>query len=199
MCWRAGRGSPEAVESDEELVRRCRAGRDEEAFGELVRRHREAVFRLAVSILGVAFREDAEEVTQEVFLRVHHSLGSFRGEARFSSWVYRITFNLAVNLKERVRYRTPHLGEEALAGMVSPQASPVQELEVRGRAMVLDACMDELPEVYQSSLRLHYWMGRSVAEIAELLGVPENSVKSYLFRARRLLEEMLKERGVDHA
>jgi RNA polymerase sigma-70 factor, ECF subfamily len=55
----------------------------------------------------------------------------------------------------------------------------------------------ELPEVYQSALRLHYWMGEGIADIAPLIGVPENTVKSYLHRARRLLHEMLKKRGFE--
>jgi RNA polymerase sigma-70 factor, ECF subfamily len=67
------------LESDEELVARCREQRDEAAFAELVRRYRDRVFRLAVSILGQGFVGEAEEVTQEVMLRVYHSLASFRG------------------------------------------------------------------------------------------------------------------------
>jgi RNA polymerase sigma-70 factor (ECF subfamily) len=93
---------------------------DEQAFAELVRRHSAAVFRLAVSILGQEFVPEAEDVTQEVFLKVHHAIRSFRGEAEFSSWIYRITFNQAVNLKARVRFRSPHADETALAGVVSP-------------------------------------------------------------------------------
>ena len=96
-------------------------GRDEEAFSELVRRYRDPVFRLAVSILGQGFAGDAEEVAQEVFLRVHRSLASFRGDSQLGSWIYRITFNQALNLKARVRYRAPHVSDEALATTASPR------------------------------------------------------------------------------
>jgi RNA polymerase sigma-70 factor, ECF subfamily len=65
------------------------------------------------------------------------------------------------------------------------------------RDEALAQCMLELPEVYQAALRLHYWMGASMAEVATLIAVPENTVKSYLHRARKLLHEMLKERGFD--
>jgi RNA polymerase sigma-70 factor (ECF subfamily) len=193
------------LDTDEALVARCRAGGaggnggDEAAFAELVGRYREPVFRLAVSILGPEFRADAEDVTQEVFLRVHHGLASFRGEAQFSSWIYRIGFNQAVNLKARVRYRAPHLSEDALAQAASPLLDPEGRLAAARRQQALAECMNELPEVYQSSLRLYYWLGESVVEIATLLGVPENTVKSYLHRARRLLHEMLKERGFEDA
>jgi len=187
-----------AMDTDELLVARCRGGGDPDAFAELVGRYRERVFRLVVSILGPEFRADAEEVTQEVFLRVHHALGSFRGEAQFSSWIYRVGFNQAANLKARVRYRAPHLSEEALAGAASPLMDPHERLAAARRQQDLDECMLELPDVYQSTLRLHYWMGESIAGIAPLLGVAENTVKSYLHRARGLLHEMLKERGFDN-
>jgi RNA polymerase sigma-70 factor (ECF subfamily) len=176
------------VETDATLVAAYRDRADQDAFTELVRRYREPVFRLAVSILGAGFAGDAEEVTQEVFLRVHSALDSFRGDAQFSSWIYRIAFNLALNLKARVRYRAPHLGEEVLSARAAPRGDPV------GR-MALEAAIEELPEIYQSALRLHYWMGSSIEEIAELIGVPENTVKSYLHRARRLLYGMLEKEG----
>lgn len=184
-------------ESDDALVARCSRG-DKEAFAELVRRYRDPVFRVALSILGPGFAAEAEEVAQEVFLRVHHALASFRGEAQFSSWIYRIAFNQTLNLKARVRYRTPHLSEDALADAASPASDPLDRLQTERRDRALEECIRELPEVYQSALRLHYWMGASVAEAGVLIGVPENTVKSYLHRARRLLHEMLKERGFDN-
>jgi RNA polymerase sigma-70 factor (ECF subfamily) len=182
-------------DTDDALIARCRDAGDQDAFAELVRRYREPVFRLAASILGPGFSAEAEEVAQEVFLRVHHALASFRGEAKFSSWIYRIAFNQAVNLKARVRYRAPHLSEETLADRASSQANPLDRLQDARRDQALAECIRELPEVYQSALHLHYWMGTSVAEIALLIAVPENTVKSYLHRSRRLLHEMLKERG----
>lgn len=184
------------MDSDEVLVSRVRDHGDDRAFTELVERHRGRVFLLALSILGQGFAGDAEEVAQEVFLRVHYSLRSFRGEAQFSSWLYRITFNLAVNLKERVRYRAPHLSDESLTDLRSLEPSPHDQLNAAERHQVLARCLTDLPEVYQSALRLHYWMGSSIGEIAELLGVPDNTVKSYLHRARGLLRAMLHERGV---
>jgi len=186
------------VDTDEELIARCYQRGDQEAFAELVLRYREPVFRLAVSILGPGFAAEAEEVAQEVFLRVHHALASFRGQAHFSSWIYRIAFNQAVNLKTRVRYRAPHLSEQVLAQTPSPLGHPLDRLEAARRDQALTECIRELPEVYQSALRLHYWMGASVAEIASLIGVPENTAKSYLHRARHLLHEMLREKGFEN-
>ncbi len=182
---------------DEWLVERCRESADEGAFAEIVRRYRTPVFRLAVSVLGQEFAEEAEDVAQDVMLRVHQSLRTFRGEAKLGSWIYRIAFNQALNLKARARYRAPHLGDESLADTPAQHGDPHGHLQDERRRRAVLACVDELPEVYQSALRLHYWLGASVSDIAVMLDAPENTVKSYLHRARRLLHVMLTERGFD--
>jgi RNA polymerase sigma-70 factor (ECF subfamily) len=182
------------AETDSELVVRTQGG-DDQAFAELVRRHSAWVFRLAVSILGREFVSEAEDIVQEVFLKVHRAIQSFRGESEFRSWIYRITFNQAVNLKERVRFRNPHADETVLHSIGSSTPGPDLQFERAQRDRALESCMQLLPEVYQSALRLYYWLGAGVSEVAELLGVAENTAKSYLHRARQLLHGMLKERG----
>jgi len=182
------------LESDAQLVVRAH-GDDPQAFAELVKRHRGHVFSIAASILGPAFIPEAEDVAQEVFLKVHRSLRSFRGEAEFKSWLFRITFNEAVNVRSRVRYRRPSCDESALQLALAAGPGPDQEAESAQRKRDLDECIQRLPEVYQSALRLYYWLGKGVAEVGELLGIPENTAKSYLHRARLLLHGMLKERG----
>jgi RNA polymerase sigma-70 factor (ECF subfamily) len=188
---------PYADQADERLVERCREGVDEAAFAELVRRYRGPVFRLAVSILGQEFGPEAEDVAQDVMIRMHRALGSFRGEAKFGSWIYRIAFNHTLNVKARVRYRAPHVSDEALATTPSSDRSPDDQLQDARRARAVHECIAELPEVYQSALRLHYWLGTSMSDIAAMLDAPENTVKSYLHRARQLLHAMLAERGFD--
>ncbi len=182
------------METDSQLVTRVQSG-DQQAFAELVRRHSTLVFRLAVSIMGKEFIPEAEDVTQEVFLKVHHSITSFRGESEFTSWIYRITFNQAVNLKARVRFRSPHSDDTVLYEVATPEPGPDRQAETAQRDRILAACMQTLPEVYQSALRLYYWLDAGVGEVAALLGVPENTAKSYLHRARQLLHGMLKEKG----
>ena len=82
-----------------------------------------------------------------------------------------------------------------MASTAAADASPVERLHHERRNRALMASIEELPDVYQSALRLHYWMGTSVADIAVMLGVPENTVKSYMHRARKLLNAMLREKG----
>jgi len=184
------------MDSDKALIEAYRDRGVQKAFTELVYRYRERVFQLAVSIIGTDFTAEAEEVTQEVFIRVYHGLTTFRGESQFSSWIYRIAFNLAVNLKQHIRYQAPHLNEEILISRASSEVDPLSRLESIQSDQKLMVAIDELPEVYQSALRLHYWMEASIAEIADLLGIPENTVKSYLHRARHLLRSML-EKGAN--
>lgn len=182
------------MDSDSQLVARLQGG-DERAFTELVRRHRDRVFRLAVSILGREFVPEAEDVAQEVFLKVHHAIQSFRSESEFSSWIYRITFNQAVNLKARVRFRSPHADDTVLYDTAAREHGPDRQAEMAQRDKFLAECIQTLPELYQSALRLYYWLDAGVGEVAELLDVPENTAKSYLHRSRQLLHGMLKQKG----
>jgi RNA polymerase sigma-70 factor (ECF subfamily) len=186
-----------AVDSDAQLVARVQGG-DPDAFAELFHRHTDRVFRLALSILGQGLAAEAEEVAQEVFLKVHHALASFRGEAEVGSWIYRITFNQAVNLKARARYRNPHLDDALLSHVIIAEPGPHSLAEAAQRDQYLSECIRALPEVYQAALRLYYWLDAGVAEVAALLDVPENTAKSYLHRARQLLAGMLKVRGYSH-
>ncbi|MGC4047978.1 MAG: RNA polymerase sigma factor [Armatimonas sp.] len=185
--------------SDEELVTRFCTQSDEGAFDTLVRRYRQPVFQLAVSLLGPGFVGEAEEVAQEVFLRVHHSLPKFRKEAKFSSWLYRVTFNYTLNVKARVRYRKPHISYQSLGELSSPGSDPSNAVPDMEREQAIAECMARLPEVYQSALRLYYWLDYSIPEISELLGMPQNTIKSYLHRARHNLRAMLEQKGYEDA
>jgi RNA polymerase sigma-70 factor (ECF subfamily) len=189
--------APHADRDDEWLAARCRDAHDEHAFAEIVRRYREPVFRLAVSVLGQAFVPEAEDVAQDVMLRVHRGLGAFRGDARLGTWIYRVAFNHALNVKARMRFRTPHVSDAVLAAAPATDRNPHDRLDADQRQRTVLDAIGELPEIYQSALRLHYWLGASISDIAVMLDAPENTVKSYLHRARRLLHAHLTERGFD--
>jgi RNA polymerase sigma-70 factor (ECF subfamily) len=90
------------------------------------------------------------------------------------------------------------LDETALSHAATAELGPHAQIETAQRDQALGECIQTLPEVYQSALRLYYWLGASVAEVAGLLDVPENTAKSYLHRARQLLGGMLKERGYSY-
>jgi RNA polymerase sigma-70 factor (ECF subfamily) len=154
------------------------------------------VLRLVAGLLGPFADLDAQEVTQEVFLRAHDRLASFRGEARFSSWLYRLAYNRTIEHRRRARLRLPHVGTDALAERVSA-AGPFELTQGRERERRVARWLEGLPEPYRSVVYLHYWLDESVDEIAELLAVAPGTVKSYLSRARDRLRERARAEGVE--
>lgn len=180
------------IDDDESLVAGYLASREEAQFRALVERYQERVFRLVASVLG-PFRDcDAEEATQDVFLRVHEKLGQFRGTAKFGTWLYRVAYSVAVNRSRAARLRMPHVDVASLPALLAVD-DPFRDLAANERAAIVAAAVESLPEVYRTVVYLHYWNDAPLDEIAELLGAPIGTVKSYLFRARERLARTLED------
>jgi RNA polymerase sigma-70 factor (ECF subfamily) len=176
-------------ESDATLVARARRG-DEAAFEQLMLRHQRYIFNLAYRVLDDY--TEAEDITQEAFVRVWRGLSSFRGQARFTTWLYRIVHNLCLNRLPRLRrelLQTEPL-EEVLA---DPNPSPADLFEARERLGFLHTQLDRLPEKYRLVLTLRYLQHLSYAEVAAALDVPMGTVKTHIHRARHLLRERLRQ------
>lgn len=192
--------NPPAVDEpgdDSELIAEYLRSGDHSAFRKLVERHQERAFRLAVSILGPGAEAEAEEVVQEAFLKVYRSLPRFRMQSTFGTWLYRIASNCAFDARKRRGARQAAPGEAA--ELASPDASsPLARAMGGERRRILTECITRLPEMYQVVLRLHYWHGLSVDEIAMQLSAAPNTIKSYLLRARERLARLLAGRGVTH-
>lgn len=184
---------------DQQAISRYLRDGDDSAFATLVWRHYGKVFRLAVSILGPGMEAEAEEVAQEVFLQVSRKLTEFQGRSQFSTWLYRVAYNRALNWRSRARWQRPHLPEKVLEACNSGHPSPEGRLARKEHLQAVAQCLQDMPPLYRSVLHLHYWMETPVSEIAQLLGAPTNTVKSYLYRARAMLEKRLKGKGIDHA
>ena len=178
------------MDDDRELIARYRQTRDPDSFRALVERYQDRVFRLIVSILGPAHAADAEELAQDVFLQVHRKFDTYREEAQFSSWLYRIAWNRATDHRRRARYQRPALPEEALATVPSG-ANPLADVESSLQRQELLDALETLPELYRTLIHLYYWMGCSLTEIREMTAVPEGTAKSYLARARARLKTVL--------
>jgi RNA polymerase sigma-70 factor (ECF subfamily) len=182
-------GSPEEAA----LVARACAG-DQEAFGVLVRHHQRQVYTLALRMLHDG--EEASEATQEVFLHAWQGLRGFRGEARFATWLYRITYNHC--LKATQCWRRDSAARAALleesvrkhseASIVSAHYAQAAERELR--ETVRDE-MASLPPKYRAVLVLRHLQEFTYEEMAEIMRVPIGTVKTQLFRARALLKERL--------
>jgi RNA polymerase sigma-70 factor (ECF subfamily) len=177
---------------DEELARHYLKTGADHLFSILVRRYKEKVFRLVVSVLGPTFSEEAEEVVQEVFLTVHRNLKRFRFDSQFSTWLYRIAFNRSVDWRRKPRLRFHHSDEGSLLRQASSGKSPLRKVTDQERGERVLESVERLPQPWRSVILLHYWLDQSVSEIAEYLDLNPSTVKSHLFRARKLLGSSLR-------
>lgn len=184
------------TESDEELVARYVDDGDPTAFKDLMERYFEKVSRIAASILGKRHTADVDDVVQDIFVRIHRGISSFRGESRFSTWVYRVAFNQSNTHKKRISGRLDRVTFDSLSQVHSSEADPADLMDNDQLRLILDNAIDRLPSEYQSAVRLYYWFGVPVAEIAEQFAAPENTIKSWLHRARKLLAHDLKKQDI---
>ncbi|MDR1618675.1 MAG: sigma-70 family RNA polymerase sigma factor [Treponema sp.] len=159
---------------------------NKDLFGLLVKRHEQAVYGMGLSFFRN--RDDAADFTQEVFLKVYRSLSRFEGRSRFSTWLYRIAYNAAVNgVTRRREYRS--LAEDE--GTVEEEPEPEREL-LRGAAReAVLAAVSALPDRYRICVDLFFFYDRSYQEIEAITGFPVNTIKSHVFRAKKLLREKL--------
>lgn len=179
---------------DEELVVAWQGG-DEAAFEALVRRHQRRVFGLLMRMLGD--REEAADVSQEAFLSLHRHGHRFRREARFSTFVYRVAANAALNRRRslgRKRAREQALVRRQEAGLDLPSRPRDPEDAVAGSEVQasVQAALLELPGDLRAALVLYDLEGQSYGDIATALRIPEGTVKSRIHRARNALRERLK-------
>jgi RNA polymerase sigma-70 factor (ECF subfamily) len=185
---------PALVDPDAELVSRWQAG-DASAFEALVRRHERPVFRLALRMLGN--RQEAEDVTQDALLSLHRHGHRFRRESRFSTFVYRVAANAALNRRRtlgRSRTRERLLAEQNAGGFELP-AGPRDPRDAAEGAQVqsrVHAALQSLPHDLRVAVVLYDIEGLPYGEIAQVLEVPEGTVKSRIHRARHALRERLK-------
>jgi RNA polymerase sigma-70 factor (ECF subfamily) len=187
--------APESPDADQQLVRRTLDG-DLRAFERLVDRHRDVVYRVASRIVGP---DQAEDVSQDAFLRAFNRLGKFRGDSTFRTWLLQITQNAALNDLQRARRRQADAGAPDPADRVDPDASrqPVSELERRERQLRLELKLGLLRSEYRALLVLRDLEGLSYAEIAQILEMPLGSVKGRLHRARGELIDLMRKNSYD--
>jgi len=166
----------------------------EECFEKLVNRYKGKVFSLAASVMGPGFSAEAEDITQEVFIKVFRKLATFRQDSLFSTWLYRITYNHALERSRKARFRIPHQGENALRIMAAPAGNndPEKAAIKRGRNRAVLESLETLDEPCRTAIYMHYWLKLKVSDIAFRLGLKQGTVKSHLFRGRKRLAQVLK-------
>jgi RNA polymerase sigma-70 factor (ECF subfamily) len=173
---------------EHELVERCRQG-DEAAFRELVDQYKNMVFALIAR--SVPNRGRAEEVAQDVFLKVHRGLPYFRGESKLSTWIYRIVINaLSQERPELAASSLDEVGE----GDGQPRHRPAADDRAFGDLVLRDRlqkAIERLPVQYQVLINGHYMKGMRYEELAAALDLPMGTVKTHLHRAKRQLRHLL--------
>jgi len=174
------------VEFNETLLVEEILGGNKELFRLLVERYQQKVHAMGLSFFHN--HEDAADFTQDVFIRSYRSLGAFRGQSRFSTWLYRIAYNTAVNnINRRKEYHS--LAEDPITENDSPE---LYILRAAAQEAVRSA-VAELPEKYRVCVDLYFFYDCSIKEIEEITGFPENTIKSHVFRGKKLLREKLAE------
>ena len=176
---------------DAELVVASQAG-DQDAFAQLVQRHQRRVFNLIFRMLQQY--EEANEVTQETFLAAWQGLPSFRGDARFSTWLYRIAYNCCLKqLEQRKRDKALQVAVQAeqILQEESCDERANAELEAHERQTLVREHLSLLPAKYRIVLVLRHLQELTYEEMAEILTMPIGTIKTHLFRARNLLKERL--------
>ena len=175
--------------TDQALIEKTLKG-DTNSFGLLIDRYQNYAFTIAVRI--VKNREEAEEVAQDAFVKAYHSLRSYRGEAKFSSWLYRIVYHKALDrIKGRRNSHHFEIIEEITQDRVEALGNGLDEILETERNRKVKACIDQLPEVESAIVTMYYFEDLSVKDISEITGLSEDNVKIKLFRSRKKLFGLL--------
>ena len=179
-----------AYKRDSKLVREVLSG-DSSAFAELM-----SLYKKRVESLGMSFFKnaaDAEDFAQDVFLKAYTKLDSFRGESLFSTWLTRMAYNTAIN-SVNCRAEYVSIADENL---LPDNGLTPEEKELRLLTMeTVRESLKELPEKYKIVLDLYFFYDNSYAEISEITALAENTVKSHIFRAKKLLRNKIIEKGL---
>lgn len=177
---------------DQYYITKIVAG-DTKAFAVLVDRYKDLVFTLALRMLKN--REEAEEVAQDTFIKVFKSLSKFKGDSKFSTWIYRITYNSCLDVlkKYKQEYSTVVLDEFSERELATLD-NAFDALAEKEQRQAIDDCLDRLPKEDSFLLTLYYFEEQSLDEISKIVGLTANNVKVKLFRGRKKLASLLKEK-----
>ena len=175
------------MESDEQLVKDIVSG-DQQKFKELILRYQSRVYAVALKVSNN--QKDAEDISQEVFLQLYRSLENFNMESSFSTWIYRITMNKAIDFKRKqVKLQEQESGEMILAlpeqNILSPEEALLKNIDKE----LIHTYLIELPPAYSDVLKLYYFEELTYGEIALKLDVAVKTVESRLYRAKRLIKD----------
>ncbi|MEC3907294.1 sigma-70 family RNA polymerase sigma factor [Tamlana sp. 2201CG12-4] len=161
------------------------------AFAVLVDRYKDLVFTLTLRMLKN--REEAEEVSQDAFIKAFKSLSKFKGDSKFSTWIYKIAYNTSLDrLKKNKKYIKDVAIDEFTEHQVRTMDNALDDLEKNERAKIIQDCIALLPSDDSFLLTLYYFEEQSLEELSKTVGLTANNVKVKLFRSRKKLANILK-------
>ena len=176
--------------NDQILINQIVEG-DTNSFTILVDRYKDLVFTLAIRMLKN--REEAEEVAQDTFIKAYKSLEKFKGDSKFSTWIYRVAYNTCL---DRIKKNKKHLNNVEINEFTEHQVvtidNALDKMEVKEREEAMQRCIDTLPSEESFLLTLYYFDDLSLDEISKIVGITANSIKVKLFRSRKKLASILK-------
>jgi len=180
------------IKDDQYYITKITQG-DANSFAVLVDRYKDLVYTLAIRMLKN--EEEAEEVSQDTFLKVFKSLAKFKGESKFSSWIYRITYNTCLD-KIRKQKRDPIVVtiDEFTEHQVNTIDNALDKLVEKEHKQLIQDCLQLLPSDVGFLLTLYYFEEQSIEEISKVIGISSANVKVKLFRSRKKLASILRER-----
>ncbi|WP_353778156.1 sigma-70 family RNA polymerase sigma factor [Winogradskyella sp. 3972H.M.0a.05] len=165
---------------------------DSQAFAMLVNRYKDLVFSLALRMLK--HREEAEEVSQDTFIKIYKSLNKFKGDSKFSTWVYKVTYNTCLDrIKKLKRTQSTQQIDEFTEHQIKTLDSALDRIEAKERKEALRKCIERLPSEDSFLVTLFYFEELSLEEISEIVGLTPNNVKVKLHRSRKKLLRIVKE------
>ncbi len=178
--------------NDESIINQILEG-DTKAFAVLVDRYKDLVFTLSIRMLKN--REEAEEVSQDTFIKVYKSLKNFKGDSKLSTWLYRVAYNTCLDRikKNRRRYNEVAI-DEFTEHQVKTIDDALESLERNEQSQIIKDCLEILPSEDGFLLTLYYFEDLSLEEISKIVEIEANTVKVKLFRARKKLAIILKQR-----
>jgi RNA polymerase sigma factor (sigma-70 family) len=173
------------------LVARIVSG-DVACFAQLVDLYKDLVFTLSVRILKN--REEAEEVSQDAFIKIYKSLASFKGDSKFSTWVYRVTYNCCLDrLKKNKKYLNDVSIDAYIFNQLDSIDNALEGLIKKEKHKLIRNCVGKLPEDSRAIITLFYFDELTLEEISSITGIESNTVKVKLFRARKKLAVIMEQ------
>ncbi|WP_264525917.1 RNA polymerase sigma factor [Flavobacterium sp. N502536] len=164
---------------------------DTNAFAVLVDRYKNMIFTLALQM--VKNREEAEEVSQDTFIKIYSSLSKFKGDSKFSTWAYKVAYNTCLDRLKKNKKEDLNISiDEFSAHLIKTMDNALSALEDKERKQTIQNCLNLLPREENVLLTLFYFEDQNLEEIGKVMGITANNVKVKLFRSRQKLAVILK-------